>query len=43
MQYAMGCDVNTARTDGFAAATALAAQADVTIAVMGIMTCQEEG
>ena len=41
--YAQGCDISTNRTDGFAAAEAAAAAADVTVVVMGIITCQEEG
>ena len=43
VDYQQGCDSDTPRTDGFAAAVEAAQQADVTVAVMGIITCQEEG
>lgn len=42
LAFAPGCDVNTAgATDGFAAALAAAAGADVIIAAVGLDTCQE--
>ncbi len=43
ISYAKGCDVNTSRIDGFEEAIKIATTADVTIAVVGIITCQEEG
>jgi beta-glucosidase len=42
LAYAPGCDINSPNlTDGFAAAIAAAANADVIIAAVGLDTCQE--
>ena len=43
VEYAMGCDIATSRTSGFSEALAAARRADVVVAVMGIITCQEQG
>ena len=43
VKYAMGCDIDTDRVDGFEEAVSVAKEADVVILVLGLITCQETG
>lgn len=43
VKYELGVDIDTGRTDGIAAAVAVAKQADVVVVVAGLITCQETG
>jgi hypothetical protein len=43
VKYEQGCEIDSQNRSGFEAATAAAAEADVVVLVMGIITCQEQG